>query len=83
MEKQPDSIDQQLKQIGNCIRTIRKANWFSNYEQFAFQHEFNRSSYCRFERGEDMRLSSLLRVLDAFDITLQEFFAEGFETEED
>ena len=30
-----------------------------------------------------MRLSSLLRVLDAFDISLQEFFAEGFETEED
>jgi Helix-turn-helix. len=83
MEKQPDNIDQQLKQIGERIRAIRKAKGFSNYEQFAFQHEFNRSSYSRFERGEDMRMSSLLRVLDAFDITLQEFFTEGFEEEED
>lgn len=79
MEKKSDRIDQQLKQLGKRIRAIRKEKGYSNYEQFAFQNDFNRSSYSRFERGEDMRMSSLLRVLDAFDISLSEFFSEGFE----
>lgn len=79
METQPDRIDRQLKQLGKRIRAVRKEKGYSNYEQFAFQNDFNRSSYSRFERGEDMRVSSLLKVLDAFDISLEEFFSEGFE----
>lgn len=72
----------QLESLGNRIRALRKAKGFRNYEQFAFTHEINRSQYGRYENGEDMRFSSLLKVLRAFDISLAEFFSEGFELED-
>ena len=57
----------------------RSLQGYSNYEKFAFRHDFNRSSYGRFESGEDIRFSSLLKVLEAFDMDIQEFFSEGFD----
>lgn len=79
MAENSDHINKQLKKLGKRIRQIRKDKGFSNYEKFAYQHDFNRSSYGRFESGEDIRFSSLLRVLDAFDMTLEEFFSDGFD----
>lgn len=79
MADNSDHIDKQLKNLGERIRQIRKAKGFSNYEKFAYQHDFNRSSYGRFESGEDIRFSSLLRVLDAFDMSVEEFFSDGFD----
>jgi transcriptional regulator with XRE-family HTH domain len=58
---------------------LRKAKGFHNYEQFAYQNDISRSQYGRYENGEDLRFSSLLRVLKALDISLAEFFGEGFE----
>lgn len=83
MASHPDNIEQQLANLGKRIRALRKAKGYRNYEQFAFQHDINRSSYSRFESGEDMRISSLLKVLEALDISLQEFFSEGFDREEE
>jgi len=79
MAENSDHIDKQLKNLGERIKQIRKAKGYSNYEKFAHQHDFNRSSYGRFESGEDIRFSSLLRVLNAFDMDIQEFFLEGFD----
>jgi len=70
---------QQLDRLGKRIKALRKQSGFSNYEQFAFQNDINRSQYGRYENGEDLRFSSLLRVLKALDISLEDFFAEGFE----
>ncbi|MBI1227785.1 MAG: helix-turn-helix domain-containing protein [Bacteroidetes bacterium] len=72
---------QQLANLGNRIKSLRKEKGFSNYEQFAFTHEIGRAQYGRYENGEDLRFSSLLKVLQAFDISLAEFFSEGFEQE--
>lgn len=83
MTTQDDYIEKGLKNLGKRIRQLRKAKGFSNYEHFAFQHGFNRSSYGRFENGEDMRFSNVLKVLHALDIDIVEFFSEGFSLEED
>ncbi|MEL7119670.1 MAG: helix-turn-helix transcriptional regulator [Bacteroidota bacterium] len=72
---------EQLAKLGQRIKALRKAAGYSNYEQFAFQNEINRSQYGRYENGEDLRFSTLLRVLKALDISLKDFFAEGFEEE--
>ena len=81
MAKHSKEIETQLALLGKRIRTIRKSK-NSNYEHWAYEHGFNRSSVSRFEAGEDIRFSSLLRILEAFDMSLQEFFSEGFEEEE-
>ncbi len=69
----------QLANLGIRLRELRIAKGFTNYEQFAFEHNLPRAQYGRYERGEDLRFSSLLKVLKAFDISLEEFFREGFE----
>ena len=76
-----DEAGQQLSNLGARIKAMRKARGYSNYEQFAYKHEINRSQYGRYENGEDLRFSSLLKVLKSLDISLEEFFGEGFEEE--
>jgi len=65
--------------LANRIKNLRIAKGYSNYEFFAFEHQISRAQYGRYERGEDMRFSSLIKIVNAFDMTLEEFFSEGFE----
>lgn len=71
--------DDYLQKLGNRLRSIRKAKGYTNYENFAFEHGINRVQYGRYENGADLRFSSLVKLVSAFDMTLEEFFAEGFE----
>ncbi len=68
-----------IDQLGKRIREIRIAKGYSNYENFAYEHNIPRPQYGRYERGEDLKFSSLLKVLKGFDMTLQEFFSKGFD----
>lgn len=79
MKSRDEYTQQQLSKLGNRIKALRKAKGFQNYEQFAYQNGISRSQYGRYENGEDLRFSSLLKVLKALDISLAEFFGEGFE----
>ena len=82
MAKQDDYSKKQIENLGKRIRELRKEKGFKNYEQFAFTHEINRSQYGRYEQGADLRFTSLLKVLKALDISLAEFFGEGFDADE-
>ncbi|PIE49374.1 MAG: transcriptional regulator [Flavobacteriales bacterium] len=79
MAKKDDFTTKQIKQLGNRFRELRKEKGYSNYELFAFDNEIPRAQYGRYENGEDLRFSSLLKVLKAFDISLKEFFSQGFD----
>ena len=78
MAKKDTYTEQQLTKLGNRLRELRIERGFSNYEQFAFEHNLPRAQYGRYEQGQDLRFSSLLKVLKALDISLEEFFKEGF-----
>lgn len=56
------------------MKEIRKAKGYKNYELFAYEKGIPRAQYGRYERGSDLKLSNLLKVLDGFDMTLEEFF---------
>lgn len=79
MAKQKDYRDEYLAKLGARLKELRMAKGFSNYEQFAYEHDLPRAQYGRYEQGQDLRFSSLLKVLKALDVTLQDFFKEGFE----
>ena len=79
MAKHNKYQEKQLKNLGKRLKALRKAKGFSNYEQFAFTHDIHRVQYGRYENGSDLRFSSLLKVIKAFDMTLEEFFSEGFD----
>lgn len=72
-------IEVQIKNLGKRIRELRIKKGYGNAEFFAYDHRINRSQYGKYERGEDLRFSSLLRILQIHNLTLKEFFSEGFE----
>jgi len=71
----------QLEKLGQRIKAIRKAQGYTNYEHFAYQNGFNRVQYGRYENGANISFKTLVRLIAAFDMTLAEFFNEGFEEE--
>lgn len=78
-----DHITSQLSNLAKRLKQVRKAKGYNNYEYFCYQHQINRSSYSRWESGRDIQFSSLLKILKALDITVEEFFSEGFEEDQD
>lgn len=76
-KNQLNAEDQQAK-LGNRIRELRKKKGYTSLEIFAYEHGFGRTQYARYENGEDLRFSTLVRLIKCFDMTLEEFFGEGF-----
>jgi transcriptional regulator with XRE-family HTH domain len=70
---------EELKKLGNRIKALRIKSGYTNYESFAFEHDIPRAQFGRYERGEDLRYSSLLKVLGALNLSAKEFFYEGFD----
>lgn len=73
-EKVTGIEDQRIIQIGMKVRELRK-KVCPNYEQFAFTHNINKVTLSNIETGKDFRMSSLLKVLDAIQISQADFFA--------
>jgi transcriptional regulator with XRE-family HTH domain len=72
-------IPTKAEQLGNRIKALRIKKGFTNSEFFAYEFKINRSQYGKYERGEDMRVSSLFKIIEAHGITVKEFFSEGFD----
>ena len=62
--------------VGEKIRLLRK-EVEPNYETFAYKNGINRMSYFNVEKGNNIQLSTLLKILDGFDITLEDFLKES------
>ena len=78
-KKQNKTEQTELEQLGARIRALRKARGYTSQETFAYDHDFNRVQYNKYERGGDVRFSTLVRILKAMDISLKDFFKEGFD----
>lgn len=73
-KKQYENKEATLIKIGERMKEIRKAKGHGNYETFAYENELPRAQYGRYERGSDLKLSNLLKVLNGLDISLEDFF---------
>ncbi|SIQ55268.1 Helix-turn-helix [Chryseobacterium sp. RU37D] len=76
------SKEEVLKKLGERIKSLRISKGYSSYEYFAYEHNISRAQFGRYERGEDLRFSTLVKIIKAFDMTLEEFFSEGFDGKE-
>lgn len=74
-------VEKELKNFGNRLKTLRKAKGYSNYEHFAYDHNIGRAQYGRYEKGSDIRLSTLILLLKEMNISLADFFSQGFSEE--
>lgn len=74
----PLSKEEALKRLGNRIKQLRIEKGYTSYEYFAYEHDFSRAQFGRYERGEDLRFSSLVKIANAFGLTLEELFGGDF-----
>lgn len=79
MEESEFSKEEVLQKLAKRIKELRIAKGYSSYEYFAYDHNISRAQYGRYEKGEDLRFSTLAKIINAFDISMKEFFSEGFE----
>lgn len=75
----PKGLNEDLKKLSERIKSLRIKKGYTSYEYFAYEHNISRTQYARYEKGEDLRYTSLLRVVRAHGMTLEEFFSEGFD----
>lgn len=71
--------DEFHKLVGKRIRDLRKAKGYDAAEDLAYEKELPRSQYSRYEKGTNMRVDSLKKIMDALEVTPAEFFSEGFD----
>jgi len=70
-----NQFDLFLVQVGARLKDFRLEAGYTSYEQFAYEHEIGRAQYGKYERGtEDLRLSSLYKILKKMDIPFEDFF---------
>jgi DNA-binding Xre family transcriptional regulator len=73
--------DKFLHNLSNRIKSLRKKKGFKSYELFAYDIEISRAGMSKYEAGtfDDIRLRTLLKIIDGLEISPAEFFSEGFE----
>jgi transcriptional regulator with XRE-family HTH domain len=71
--------EEDLKRLADRIRELRQEKGYTNYENFAYVNDLPRAQYGRYEKGEDLKYSSLLKVIRALGVSVKEFFSEGFD----
>lgn len=64
----------QLKAMGEKLKKLRIDKGYSSYENFAFDNGLNRANYGRYEKGANLRVATLIKVLEVHNLTLEEFF---------
>lgn len=65
-----------LKKLGERIRELRKQKGYSNYEHFAYETGISRTQYGKYEKGENIKFLTLLRILKGLGVSLDEFFKD-------
>ncbi len=71
---------QLLEKLAKRIKTLRIEKGFSNYEHFAYESGISRTQYGKYERGDNLKFLTLIKVLKTLDISVSDFFAEGFDS---
>ena len=66
-----------LKKIGERLRYFRKRAGYTNSEYFAYENNISRPQYGKYEAGANIQLNTLIKILNAMNVSLEEFFT-GF-----
>jgi transcriptional regulator with XRE-family HTH domain len=67
-----------LTNLGERLKYFRKLKGYSNYEHLAYDIGISRSQYGKYENGGNIKFTTLYKILTHLNISLEEFFADGF-----
>ena len=69
-----------LKKLGARLRYFRiNKNLGKTAEIAANNLDIQRSQYARYESGNNLNFLTLVEILDKMDVSITEFFSEGFD----
>ncbi len=77
MEIEKNLVLKQL--IGKRITQLRKEAGYSSQETFSYDADIPRALYGKYEKGANITMTSLYRIVKFHKITFEKFFSEGFE----
>lgn len=67
--------NQGIQRIAEKIKQLRIERGYTSYRNFADDHDIEPKQYWKLEEGKvDFRISSLLRILEIHDLSLEDFF---------
>jgi len=69
-------LDHRIMKIADKLESIRKQRGYTSYENFAIDKGLPRMQYWRMEKGTNFQFESLLKILDALEMSLAEFFSD-------
>lgn len=73
-----ESVALQLDALGARLRYYRKLKGYKNYEHLAYDIGISRSQFGKYENGGNIKFSTLCTILKHLDVSLADFFSEGF-----
>lgn len=77
---QKDSDLPDAQKLANRIKQLRKVRGYSNSLSFAIDNDLNPSQFARYESGQgNITWKNLMKVIRALNVSVSEFFSEGFE----
>lgn len=65
--------EEEIKKLGARLRYLRIQAGYTSAETFALEKGISRALYGRYERGKDLRYSTLVKLANCFDMTVVEF----------
>lgn len=68
-----------LIKLGKRLKELRIKKGYTNYEYFAFENDIGRAQYGKYETGGNIQFDTLIRIIKALDISVKDFFSEGFD----
>jgi DNA-binding Xre family transcriptional regulator len=70
-----------LRNLSSRIKNLRKQKGFKSYELFSYDVGISRSRMSKYESTtfDDIRLRTLLKIIDGLEMTPKGFFSEGFD----
>ena len=74
MEISDEQINFKIEQIAQKIKQLRKDSGYTSYETFAYDKNLNRVQYWRMEKGQNITIKTLIKILDIHKISMEEFF---------
>jgi predicted transcriptional regulator len=69
-------MDKRVLKIANKIKQLRLEKGYVSNEFFAWEHKIPRVQYWRMEKGTNFTIKTFLRILDAHEMTFEEFFKD-------
>jgi transcriptional regulator with XRE-family HTH domain len=75
----PLVLDKEVPKVGARIKQLRIKAGYTNADDFATDFSYTSSAYRSLEKGRNIELNTLIRILNCHGMTYVEFFNEGFD----